>query len=425
MLTLILENAPHHQARQKVSHVSGDLVIGRNTDSDWHIDDPDMYVSRKHCIISGDERGYTVTDSSTGGLFIDGSSEPLGAGHTRALENDMRLRLGNYVIRVSLATNVAAPQPPDPKQTHSTDNPFDDDGFFDDFKAVEPQAPRPRDLPDPFDKPEQTTTDATGSGSKAPPVFDDVFTLDPVSQPKGETALASSSSMDFDFGPSSPVKSSDPIVETPQETAPVCGPVQMSVDQLRMAFFEGLGLDPTKFAAEDKLAQMRDLGERYRMLADGLFHLLRTRAKEKTSARVAQTLISNASVNPVKFAASTDEAVSALIAHKGEGYLEPDRAIVDSFRDLTEHQIRSWNAIQIALRNMVDKFDPVEFEKAMEEHSFLEQLIAGGRSAKLWRLYEEQYRKIATSAETKFLGEVGADFREAYENSRERQDDRS
>lgn len=420
MLTLILENAPHPQSRQELTHVSGDLVIGRNTDADWHINDPEMYVSRKHCIISGDERGYTVTDASTGGLFVDGSSEPLGAGNTRALENDMRLRLGSYVIRVSLAADAQVPAAPVSQKAKATANPFDDDGFFDDFKTVEPEAPRPKDLPDPFEKQEQTVPHATASRKEAPPEFDDVFTLDPISEPTAQAAPASSPPMDFDFGPSSPAPAPQEVPQTAPQAAPAPTQPQVSDDQLRTAFFEGLGVDPAKFATEDKLAQMRDLGERYRMLADGLFHLLRTRAKEKTSARVAQTMISNTSVNPVKFAASTDEAVSALVEQKGEGYLDPDRAIVDSFRDLTEHQIRSWNAIQIALRKMVDQFDPAEFEKAMEEHSFLEQLIAGGRSAKLWQLYQEQYRKIATSAETKFLGEVGADFREAYENSKGR-----
>jgi len=421
MLTLILENAPHQQARQELTHVSGDLVIGRNTDADWHIEDPDMYVSRKHCIISGDERGYSVTDASTGGLFVDGSSTPLGAGNTKALENNMRLRLGNFIIRVSLAAHAAVQNPPVSEKAKATANPFDDDGFFDDFKAVELEAPRPKNLPDPFEKREheQIQSEEISSGKVAPPVFDDVFTLDPILEPTRETFSSATPSKDFDFGPSDPAACTKEVSETPPEAIPQTRSVPgVSDEQLRLAFFEGLGLDPAKFTTDDQLAQMRDLGQRYRMLADGLFHLLRTRAKEKTSARVAQTLISNASVNPVKFAASTDEAVSSLIAQKGEGYLDPDRAIVDSFRDLTEHQIRSWNAIQSALHKMVDRFDPAEFEKAMEEHSFLEQLIAGGRSAKLWQLYEEQYQKIATSAETKFLGEVGADFRDAYENSK-------
>ena len=41
--------------------------------------------------------------------------------------------------------------------------------------------------------------------------------------------------------------------------------------------------------------------------------------------------------------------------------------------------------------------------------------VAGGRSAKLWELYQKRHREIAISAEQTFLGEIGADFRNAYE----------
>ena len=54
----------------------------------------------------------------------------------------------------------------------------------------------------------------------------------------------------------------------------------------------------------------------------------------------------------------------------------------------------------------------VDAEEAM---GLLEKLLAGGRRAKLWELYEKRFREIAESAETRFLGEVGADFRDAYE----------
>jgi type VI secretion system protein ImpI len=36
----------------------------------------------------------------------------------------------------------------------------------------------------------------------------------------------------------------------------------------------------------------------------------------------------------------------------------------------------------------------------------------------MWQLYQERYRDIAEAAEKRFLGEVGADFRDAYENER-------
>ena len=57
---------------------------------------------------------------------------------------------------------------------------------------------------------------------------------------------------------------------------------------------------------------MEDLGRRFRALADGLVHLLRTRAQEKQKVRVAQTIVGSANVNPLKFAVATDDAVEAL-----------------------------------------------------------------------------------------------------------------
>ena len=416
MLTMILEDAPRGQSVTEVTHTGGDFVIGRNSDTDWQFDDPDMYVSRKHCIISGDADGYTVTDASTGGLFIDGATTPLGAGNTAKLEHDMRLRLGNFVIRIDLGEAGAVRRTVAPVTASADSNPFDDDGFFDVPDAVTTPKVRPKDLPDPFE---------TGSGSdggaavevvQVRPQFDDDFNLEPERGP----VPASRPSMDFDFGPEAEVKET-PVAEV--DTVPEVTVKAQSETGLRDAFFEGLGLDPAQFNDGDPEAQMRQLGARYRMLGDGLFHLLRTRAKEKNNARVAQTQIANRDVNPLKFAANTSDAVASLVAQRSEGYLDPDRTIVDSFRDLTEHQIRSWNAIQVALRRMVDQFDPEEFEQAMEEHSLLEQLIAGGRNAKLWQLYEERYKEIAASAETKFLGEVGADFREAYEASGGRRHD--
>ena len=190
---------------------------------------------------------------------------------------------------------------------------------------------------------------------------------------------------------------------------------------LRDAFFRGLGLDPT--ASQDPAAEMEALGQRFRILVEGLMLMLRTRAKEKQNARVAQTVISSTDVNPLKFLASTSEALAALVAPRGPGYLDPDNAINGAFRDLADHQLRSWVAIQSALRRMIDRFDPAEVEKDLEQLGMLESLLAGGRNAKLWKAYTERYKDIARAAEDRFLGEVGADFRDAYEANREKTHD--
>ena len=181
-------------------------------------------------------------------------------------------------------------------------------------------------------------------------------------------------------------------------------------DALRAALLRGMGLDPAQFPAQDAETEMEAMGARFRELVDGLMMLLRSRAQEKSRARVAQTIIANEDVNPLKFLATPEDALAALIRPRGKGYLPPDQAVTWAYRDLADHQMRTWTALQAALRRMIDRFDPEQIEKEAEDLGLLEKLIAGGKSAKMWDMYEEHYRDLAKSAEEQFLGEVGADF---------------
>lgn len=70
---------------------------------------------------------------------------------------------------------------------------------------------------------------------------------------------------------------------------------------------------------------------------------------------------------------------------------------------------------------MIDRFDPARFEAESEREGRMAQLLAGGRSARLWQLYLDRYEELARAAEDRFLGEVGADFREAYEGPERRE----
>ncbi|TAN17581.1 MAG: type VI secretion system-associated FHA domain protein TagH, partial [Rhizobiaceae bacterium] len=153
----------------------------------------------------------------------------------------------------------------------------------------------------------------------------------------------------------------------------------------------------------------------YRLMMDGLMQLLRKRAEEKGNARVAQTVVGASAVNPLKFLPTIDDAVATIAAGRSAGFLQGDEAIADAVRDLAEHHMRAWRGVQGALRRMIDRFDPVAFERELKSTSALDKVLAGGRGAKLWELYKKRHREIATSAEQRFLGEIGADFRDAYE----------
>jgi type VI secretion system protein ImpI len=376
-----------------------------------------------------------VIDASSGGVFIDGAEAALGTGNELKLEHQMRLRLGDFVIRVEMQDQAAEPVAPTPAKAQN-DSPFDFGAP--DPKANEPKI-RPDSLPDPFGlKPGADPSAKTSDAAKKPPrpldqadPFElDLVKSDPKSAPDHETASKSSSGGYFDTPsasetpdaapqqePSPPIEVTMAPARPPKEPAmPKSTPSGADQDMIA-ALFKGLGLD-AEIAKATTPEEMEAIGARFRDLVDGLMYLLRTRAQEKQKIRAAQTIIANADVNPLKFLANSDEAILALIRGRDQSYLSGDKAIPAAYRDLADHQVRTWQALQTALRRMIDRFDPEEVERDMADTGLLEQIVAGGRSAKMWQLYQERYRDIAEAAEKRFLGEVGADFRDAYENER-------
>lgn len=481
-LLLTLEQGPRTQAVRQTRLDEGELVIGRSADAGWQIDDPDMFVSRAHCKITGGRDGYFVTDTSSSGLFINDSDSPLGAGTSVRLQNGMRLRLGDYIVCVDLQTPVA--QAPATSQSVPERSPpasrapvsIGRDDFFSATVEEEPRRPRPADLPNPFEQPIPGAFERANQRSSQ--AFDDPFSLDPVSTPapngavysepsgapgpadpfsldsvpSGATEAASKRSSEFDddfgFGPAASPdsrngasstgqrkhlagrpQSADPwdlpgqaadIPSPPRagvapKPAPSLAAAQQANTALRTAFLRGMGIEEADFPGRDSVAEMEKFGREYRLMMEGLMQLLRKRAEEKGNARVAQTVVGASEVNPLKFLPTVDDAIVTIIAERSPGFLAGEAAIADAVRDLAQHHVRAWRGVQSALRRMIDRFDPAAIEEELKSSSAIGTLLSGGRSAKLWELYQKRHREIAQSAESSFLGEIGADFRDAYE----------
>ena len=423
---LVIERSPGGQSGERRTFDAGELVIGRGDDADWQIADPEMYVSRRHMVISLEGDRPQVTDMSRGCVFVDGGDQPLGAGNSRPLEDGMRLRLGEVVIRVAMDK----PEAPAATQAPGTESRRAGGYEFEPAPSEPEAAPRPATLPDPFGLREEATRRSRDEKRPPPRPLDpeDPFALDRPPATERVADLPPGKRGGYFDADSEPAPAPDPpSVEptiagsftwgsAPHRDEPKPRPA-VSGD-LRDAFLHGMGLDPARFPSDDPAAEMEEMGRRFRSLVEGLMQLLRTRAQEKQRVRVAQTVIASAEVNPLKFLVTADDVLSALVAPKGAGYLGPDAAIDAAFRDLADHQMRTWTALQSSLRRMVDQFDPARIEAEMETAGRLETLFAGGRGAKLWALYRERYREIAKAAEDRFLGEVGAEFRDAYEGHR-------
>ncbi|WP_395446876.1 type VI secretion system-associated FHA domain protein TagH [Aminobacter sp. UC22_36] len=287
--------------------------------------------------------------------------------------------------------------------------------FADPFGLAPADTPQPKPKPEPVHR-------------QPPPSFDDGFDLPPVAPPPVADAKPRAAGHDQGKQASPapwdlPPRRSDatpppppPSLRAREKAGPVAAPATAPSDSaLRAAFLRGLGLDESNPSGRDPLVEMEKFGREYRLMLEGLMQLLRKRAEEKGNARIEQTIVGSSEVNPLKFLPTVDDALATILAERSPGFLAGEPAISDAIRDLAHHHVRAWRGLQGALRHMIDRFDPVALEDELKASSSIEKLLAGGRSAKLWDLYKKRHREIAVSAETRFMGEIGADFRNAYE----------
>ena len=79
-----------------------EVSIGRSGDNSWVLPDPENDLSRHHAIIQHRDSGYYITDTSSNGVYILPSATPLGRQNTAELNNGDKLRMGDYVILVTI-----------------------------------------------------------------------------------------------------------------------------------------------------------------------------------------------------------------------------------------------------------------------------------------------------------------------------------
>jgi type VI secretion system protein ImpI len=150
-------------------------------------------------------------------------------------------------------------------------------------------------------------------------------------------------------------------------------------------------------------------------MTEGLVQLLNARASVKNVARVERTMIGRDHNNPLKYSVTPEEALMAVLRPRGPGFLSPEAAVRGGFRDIQEHEVALLDAMQVALRALLQRFEPDSFERQLEAENFFSTLVAGGRRAKCWDAFKARYAQIAGEGERAFLGDVGADFSRGYE----------
>ena len=98
--------------------------------------------------------------------------------------------------------------------------------------------------------------------------------------------------------------------------------------------------------------------------------LLEARQQAKRLARSSnQTMIQALNNNPLKFAPTAEDAMRIMFGPQTRSYLDARGALAQSFDDLKAHQVRTFSAMQHALKLVLEEFDPDIIEARIKGRS--------------------------------------------------------
>jgi type VI secretion system protein len=81
--------------------------IGRNRDNQWVLPDPQRFMSGTHCWLEERNGTWFLTDTSTNGVYLNGSDQRVEKNGSVAIADGDRIRLGDYELEVQINGNEA------------------------------------------------------------------------------------------------------------------------------------------------------------------------------------------------------------------------------------------------------------------------------------------------------------------------------
>ncbi|WP_421523260.1 type VI secretion system-associated FHA domain protein TagH [Pseudomonas yamanorum] len=414
----------------------GAMAIGRGSENDWILPDPERLVSTQHCVIQYKDGRYYLTDNSTNGVELVNAGIRLRRGNSEPLQDGELIRIGDYEIQARIDFNLKVTDTP--SFTGDTSNSFE--ALM--GAAVSTPTPHPviapqfqgassmDTLPDLFDFLAPTSVPPATVHDHVPAEQHDFRppTPLPVAEPPAPVVSGSIIPDDWDlFGDAPapkpvapPPPPPPPIIEPPKVERPL--PVaDTNQPDLLQAFLRGAGLDQLRLDKAQAEAQMESIGRSYRLMVEGLIDVLRARSSLKGEFRMQQTVIQPVENNPLKFAPNADEALLLLLRHSNQAFMAPDVAVRDSFDDLRAHQLAVMAGVEAAIKHLLTRFEPAQLEERMGKPGGLSSIFNGSRQAQYWQQFTELYSNISREAQEDFQDLFGREFSRAYEEHSSRQ----
>ena len=433
-------------------------TIGRGEGNTLVLSDPERFISRTHATVSFQAGGYVITDTGTKNPVVV-NGRPLGSGSQTRLGDGDQIKVGDYMLEVSVTLHSVAPAAP---------SPFD--AFADLLSPVErstlprgsrdtPEIPELNDPLAGIRVPEPSIDDLIGPKSSGTPELlphdflseksaspshaagsiDDLLGLfpsgkptpspsvpdqgqeiftpftPPVAKPEPVAKLEPMAKPRAEVAPVAPKPSAPPIPVAPTTQPVSTAPAGPQEQMLLRAFLQGAGLPGIQSTKSLTPEMMESIGKVLREAVQGTLDLLRARGLTKSEMRADVTIIRAQDNNPLKFSPTVEAALTHLLAPQVHGFIPPLRAMKDAYEDLRAHQLGFLAGMRAALEEVLARFSPPELAKRLSAQSMLDDLLPMNRKAKLWDLFIERHAAVSAEAREDFNAAFGKAFRRAYE----------
>ena len=391
-------------------------TIGRATDNEWILPDPERYLSGKHARIDFRAGTYILVDTSSNGTYVNGAQVPLGKYHDYALKDGDYIRLGEYELLISIDQSNDFPpeesaiiaydgQSSSSAVKKSTANDLGAD--LDLSQLLEPSnsnvstadsGVRPRDA----------------YGQSLPAADQPAGSADAAATPwhmmtrplKVETAAGANKS-------GIPARESAPTPPSPaQSRAQSLSLFEGDFDIGLAAFCRGAGIDPRSITSEARSSALQLAGQLFREAVLGLMDLNQSRNEFRNKFRMPPPSAEE-SESPLNLSRGVDEALVRLLTTVSTRARSVE-ALRENFRELKAQNGATLAATRAAFEEFLSRVDPKELEERFDRAG--KRGVFGGQSkTKYWDLYSELFAGLAQRPPDGFPHLFTETFAKAYQ----------
>lgn len=386
-------------------------TIGRASDNDWMLPDPDRYISAHHAAIDYRDGAYYLRDTSTNGVFVNRSDQPVGSGTPIRLYDGDELRMGDYAFQafvVDVSGNVSD-EPEDGKPRVRLRRKQEDPAGLSLKLLGEEAEARDEKMQQSDDPAALEVWSDEEFGSTVRLTDEEVDTKVPIDHKK----VAQLRNEDSARYRTDDQLRMEPVAETPR-AAPEPVNRRDFTEAVRL-LLEHTGLDYSQLPRGEEEEVLALIGRMVRNTTAGLQSLLRNRTLTKGQFRISQTGMQPTANNPLKLMSDAQEALEQMFYENSDAYLGPDQAVEEAFRDLRDHQAAVLKAMQVSFRHLLDQLAPEELEERFSQTARSGGLLSGSPKARYWEMYRDAYQSIAGFSDDHFASVLGGKFADTYD----------